>query len=82
VSLLPAREGEAGVYVPRRRRSSPGRKWAGVALAVGGGWLVVRVLPFWIWPVGMGLWLLWAGLGPLVVGGALVWVGWRLWVNG
>ncbi len=40
--------------------------------------MVIRVLPLWVWPVGMGLWLLWAGLGPLVVGGAMVWVGWRM----
>lgn len=40
--------------------------------------MVIRVLPLWVWPVGMGLWLLWAGLGPLVVGGAMVWAGWRM----
>jgi hypothetical protein len=41
---------------------------------------VIKVLPLWMWPLGMGLWLVWAGLGPVVVGGAMVWAGWRLWM--
>jgi len=59
-----------------RRGSGP--RWAGVALVVAGGLLVIKVSPLWIWPLGMGLWLLWAGLGPLLVGGALVWLGYRM----
>ena len=47
-------------------------------MAAAGVLLVVKVLPFWIWPVGLGLWLVWAGLGPLVMGAVLVWVGVRL----
>jgi hypothetical protein len=67
------------VNFPRRRgRPGPGERVLGAALAVGGGLLVIRILPFWIWPVGMGLWLVWAGLGPLLVGGVMVWLGWRL----
>ncbi|MGC8487269.1 MAG: hypothetical protein ACP5QO_03475 [Clostridia bacterium] len=50
----------------------------GVGLAAAGVLLVVKVLPLWMWPVGLGLWLLWAGLGPLVMGAALVLVGVRL----
>jgi hypothetical protein len=51
-------------------------------MAVGGGYLVVHGFPVWIWPVGMGLWLLWAGLGPLLAGGVLVLWGWRLLAYG
>ncbi|MCY0877905.1 MAG: hypothetical protein OWU84_03040 [Firmicutes bacterium] len=54
------------------------RKIWGAAIAAGGGFLIIKVLPLWIWPFGIGLWLLWAGLGPLAVGGALIWMGWRL----
>lgn len=61
------------------RRRSPGQKIAGAGLAMGGAVLAIRIWPLWIWPLGMGLWLVWAGLGPLLIGGAMVWVGWRLW---
>lgn len=60
------------------RAGSSGRKMAGIGLAIGGAWVVVRILPLWIWPVGLGLWLVWAGLGPLIVGGLMCWLGWRL----
>lgn len=59
------------------RRSNKHRIW-GVAAALAGGLIIIKVLPLLIWPFGIGLWLLWAGLGPVVVGGVLIWVGWRL----
>lgn len=59
------------------RRGGPRRVW-GVAAGAAGVLLIIKVLPLWIWPFGIGLWLLWAGLGPIVVGGLLVWIGWRL----
>lgn len=59
------------------RRSNKHRIW-GVAAALAGGLIIIKVLPLLIWPFGIGLWLLWAGLGPIVVGGVLIWVGWRL----
>lgn len=60
------------------RRASQRQRVVGAGLAVAGGFLVIRAFPLWMWPVGMGLWLLWAGLGPLLVGGGMVWLGWRL----
>ncbi|MCY0897708.1 MAG: hypothetical protein OWU33_02020 [Firmicutes bacterium] len=54
------------------------QKLWGIMIGAGGGFLIIKVLPLWIWPFGIGLWLVWAGLGPLAVGGALIWVGWRL----
>ncbi len=60
-----------------QRRGGP-PKLVGAGLVVAGGLLVVKVGPLALWPVGMGLWLLWAGLGPVVVGGALVWAGYRM----
>lgn len=65
--------GYDGYFRPTGRR----RLW-GVGLGSLGGLLVIKVLPLWIWPFGIGLWLLWAGLGPLVVGAGLLWIGWRL----
>lgn len=64
-------------YSWRYRRRSP-MKWSGVAVAIGGALLILKVFPLWIWPFGIGLWLLWAGLGPLVMGGLLIWLGWRI----
>lgn len=60
----------------QRRGGRP--KLVGAGLMLGGALVVVKVGPLALWPVGMGLWLLWAGLGPVVVGGALVWAGYRL----
>ncbi len=60
------------------RRAAPAQRVLGVGLVAAGGFLVIRAFPLWMWPVGMGLWLLWAGLGPVVVGMGLAWVGWRL----
>lgn len=60
------------------RRSRPKRLIWGGAAGIGGALLILKVLPLWIWPFGLGLWLVWAGLGPLAVGGALIWIGWRL----
>ena len=62
----------------RSANQRAGHRWIGVGLAAAGVLLVVKVLPLWIWPVGLGLWLLWAGLGPLVIGALLVLVGMRL----
>ncbi len=59
------------------RHSGHRRVW-GLALGGLGALLIIKVLPMWIWPFGIGLWLLWAGLGPIVVGAGLIWVGWRL----
>lgn len=59
------------------RRNGRRRAW-GLVAGAAGGLLIIKALPLWIWPFGIGLWLLWAGLGPVVVGGALIWVGWRL----
>ena len=59
------------------RRGGPHRIW-GVLAGGAGVFLIIKVLPLWIWPFGIGLWLLWAGLGPVVVGGLLLWIGWRL----
>lgn len=59
-----------------RRGGAP--KLAGAGLVLAGGLLVLKVGPWALWPVGMGLWLLWAGLGPIVVGGVLVWAGYRM----
>lgn len=61
----------------QRRRGGP-PKVVGAGLLLAGGLLVVKVGPLALWPVGMGLWLLWAGLGPVLVGGALVWAGYRM----
>lgn len=59
--------------------SRSGPRWlGGSGLALGGALLIFKVFPVWIWPLGLGLWLMWAGLGPIVVGGALIWLGWRL----
>ncbi|MCL5972554.1 MAG: hypothetical protein M1499_08355 [Firmicutes bacterium] len=63
----------------RARRQLPYRL-GGVGLALVGGVLVIKVLPIWAWAVGIGLWLVWAGLGPLLVGGLLIWVGYRLFL--
>ena len=62
----------------RWQRHGGAPKLAGAGLVLAGGLLVVKVGPLAMWPVGMGLWLLWAGLGPVVVGGALVWAGYRM----
>ncbi|MCL5116077.1 MAG: hypothetical protein M1272_02885 [Firmicutes bacterium] len=64
-------------YGLRFRSNGPKKIW-GVVIAIAGALLILKVLPLWIWPFGIGLWLLWAGLGPIVVGGALIWVGWRI----
>lgn len=64
-------------YGLRFRRRGPSKLW-GVGIAIAGALLIFKVLPLWIWPFGVGLWLLWAGLGPLVIGGALIWAGWRI----
>ena len=73
--------GEMRLFRYGWRYRGPGRgpkKLGGVAVAAAGTLLILKVLPIWIWPFGVGLWLLWAGLGPLVIGGALIWVGWRM----
>jgi hypothetical protein len=62
----------------RYGRRGGGPKLLGGAMVLSGGLLVIKISPLWIWPLGMGLWLLWAGIGPLVVGGALVWAGYRM----
>ncbi|MDA8205992.1 MAG: hypothetical protein M0Z36_07975 [Thermaerobacter sp.] len=59
------------------RRHGRNRAW-GLAAGAAGGLLIIKTLPLLIWPFGIGLWLLWAGLGPIIVGGALIWIGWRL----
>ena len=59
-------------------RRSNKHRICGVATVAAGGLIIIKVLPLWIWPFGIGLWLLWAGLGPIVVGGVLIWLGWRL----
>ncbi|CAB1129176.1 protein of unknown function [Candidatus Hydrogenisulfobacillus filiaventi] len=43
---------------------------------------LLRLLPLFLWPLGIGLWLLWAALGPLVAVAALVWLIWRLFAPG
>lgn len=57
---------------------SPARRLVGVGLGVGGLVLLVKILPLGVWPLGVGLWLVWSGLGPILVGGAMVWIGWRM----
>jgi hypothetical protein len=57
--------------------NGPRRIW-GMVAAGSGSLIIIKVLPLWIWPFGIVLWLLWAALGPIVVGGILIWVGWRL----
>lgn len=54
------------------------RRGLGIGMAIVSVDVVIRTLPWLIWPVGMGLWLFWAGLGPLALAGALVWVGWKI----
>jgi len=55
------------------------RRVLAVACALAGALLVIRLLPVALWPLGVGLWLVWAGLGPVLVGSAMMWFGWRLW---
>lgn len=65
----------------RRRwpHSRRGRRWLpGGALVLAGTLLIVKIFPLLIWPLGIGLWLLWAGLGPLFVGAFLIWLGWYI----
>lgn len=63
----------------RARRQMP-YKLGGAGLALVGGVLIVKILPVWIWPLGVGLWLMWAGLGPIMMGGLLIWLGYRLFM--
>lgn len=63
-------------YSWRRRPMST--KFGGAGVSLAGAVLIIKVLPFWIWPVGIGLWLVWSGLGPVVIGALLVWIGWRI----
>jgi uncharacterized membrane protein len=63
----------------RMRWTRARRRLVAAVCALVGGILVVRLLPVSLWPLGIGLWLVWAGLGPVLVGGAMIWVGWRLW---
>ncbi len=66
-----------------------GRRWrpsrytgvhrlTGFGLGAAGLLLLIKIVPIGIWPLGVGLWLVWSGLGPILVGGALVWIGWRM----
>lgn len=74
-------EGGGRMWRMRYRRSwgrSRSKRLWGIPVAAMGAFIIFKVLPLWIWPFGIGLWLLWAGLGPLVMGGALIWIGWRL----
>lgn len=66
-------------YAWRRRRASA--RLGGIGAATAGIMLILAVLPFWIWPVGIGLWLLWSGLGPVVIGVLLIWVGWKILIT-
>lgn len=47
-------------------------------MVVGGAVLIVKLMPLGLWPLGVGLWLVWAGMGPLIAGGFLIWLGWRM----
>lgn len=60
----------------QRRGGQP--KLVGAGLVLAGGLLVIKVWPWALWPLGMGLWLVWAGLGPILIGGVLVWAGYRM----
>lgn len=60
---------------PKRLRS---QRFIGVGLGLGGVLLIIKILPLWIWPLGVGLWLVWSGLGPIVIGAGLIWAGWHL----
>ncbi|MCL6562132.1 MAG: hypothetical protein K6U87_03895 [Firmicutes bacterium] len=63
----------------RWHRHGRGRvRLVGVALIVAGAIVLIKIVPLGLWPVGIGLWLVWAGLGPLLAAGALIWLGWRL----
>ncbi len=64
---------------PSRRNP---RRIGGGGLAFGGAVLIFKAFPFWIWPFGIGLWLMWAGLAPVVAGTFLIWLGWRLALSG
>lgn len=50
----------------------------GAGMVVGGAVLIVKLMPLGLWPLGVGLWLVWAGMGPLIAGGFLIWLGWRM----
>lgn len=54
------------------------RRLGGAGLVAAGGILIVKILPLWIWPLAVGLWLVWAALGPVILGLALLWLGWRV----
>lgn len=43
-----------------------------------GAFVAIKVVPLGLWPVGVGLWLVWAGIGPCLAAAALIWLGWRL----
>ena len=60
---------------PRRTKTE---HWIGVGIGIAGAVLVIKIVPLWIWPLGVGLWLVWSGLGPVIVGAAMIWIGWRL----
>ena len=49
-----------------RRMSIFLRKGGGIVLAVGGAVLVIRILPFYLW--------------PLLLGALLIWGGWQLYI--
>ena len=49
-----------------RRMSIFLRKSGGIVLAVGGAVLVIRILPFYLW--------------PLLLGALLIWGGWQLYI--
>ncbi len=78
-SSLRGAEGGGQVRELSRWQRRGGRpKIVGAGLVLAGGLLVIKVCPWALWPLGMGLWLVWAGLGPLLIGGVLVWAGYRM----
>lgn len=62
----------------RLSRRPPAHRLLGIGLGAAGLLLLVKIVPLGVWPLGVGLWLVWSGLGPILVGGAMVWIGWRM----
>ncbi len=54
------------------------RRLIGMGVGLTGAILIVKIFPLWLWPLGVGLWLMWSGLGPILIGLAMIWAGWRL----
>ncbi len=54
------------------------RRLMGVGVGLSGAVLIIKIFPLWLWPLGVGLWLVWSGLGPILIGAAMIWAGWRL----